>query len=92
MATSRARIHDKILLLVYKVKNGLAALKYLSDLVSDDTTSHRLRSTEKGFLAVPRTNSNTYIEIKQFFAAGPKFWNTLQLDLRAANFFLENIL
>ena len=91
MATSRARIHDKILLLVYKVKNGLA-LKYLSDLVSDDTTSHRLRSTEKGFLAVPRTNSNTYMEIKQFFAAGPKLWNTLPLDLRAANFFLENIL
>ena len=59
MATSRARIQDKILLLVYKVKNGLA-LKYLSDLVSDYLTSHRLRSTEKGFLAVPRTNSNTY--------------------------------
>ena len=56
----------------------------MSDFVSNYTTHHSLRSAGKGFLAIRRTNSETYGD-KAFSVAGPELCNTLPLDLKAAN-------
>ncbi|KAK3730504.1 hypothetical protein QZH41_015707 [Actinostola sp. cb2023] len=79
----RARINYKILLLVFKVRNGLAP-NYLADLLSDYTTGRRLRSTGKELLTIPRTISKSYGD-RTFSVAGPKLWNALPTDLELNN-------
>ena len=65
-----ARISFKILLLTYKILNGLAT-GYLSNLISSyKPNRHNLRSAEKNLLAVPRTRLKTFGD-RSFSVASP---------------------
>ena len=48
---------------------------------SDVPTLLRLRSTTRGNLFIPRTNTKTF-GLRGFAAAGPAFWNTLPDNVR----------
>lgn len=74
------RIIYKILLLTYKVRNGLAP-QYLTCLLNDYSTTRCLRSTTRNLLAVPRTYTKTYGD-RAFSAVAPKLWNTLPAELK----------
>ncbi len=76
------RIDFKVLLLVYKALNGLAPL-YLSDLLLSYEPVRALRSSGSGFLTVPKVRTKTYGEAS-FHYYGPRLWNSLPEDLRAA--------
>ena len=76
-----ARISFKILLLTYKILNGLAP-GYLSDLISPYKPNRRnLRSAEKNLLAVPRTRLKTFGD-RSFSVASPVLWNTVLLAIK----------
>uniref|UniRef100_A0A8C6LI35 Reverse transcriptase domain-containing protein n=1 Tax=Nothobranchius furzeri TaxID=105023 RepID=A0A8C6LI35_NOTFU len=76
------RIHFKILLLVFKMLNGLAP-PYLVSLLQPYTPSRSLRSENFMLLSVPRTCLKTCGD-RAFAAAGPKLWNKLPLSIRAS--------
>ena len=77
------RIDFKILLLVYKALNGLAPV-YLSDLLLSYEPVRALRSSGRGLLVIPKINTKTYGEAS-FNYYGPRLWNSLPEDLRAAS-------
>ena len=76
------RIDFKVLLVVYKCLNGLGP-SYLSDLLLNYEPSRTLRSSGTGLLVVPKVKTKTYGEAS-FHYYGPRLWNSLPEDLRAA--------
>ena len=75
-----ARIDFKILLLVFKVLNGLGPL-YLSELLEPYIPNRNLRSAKKKLLVVPKYNLRTY-EYRAFSHRAPTLWNALPDDIR----------
>ena len=76
------RIDFKILLMVYKARNGLAPA-YLSDCLTEYTPGRRLRSSDANLLVVPTMNRKKHGEAA-FCCYGPKIWNRLPPHLRLA--------
>ena len=76
------RIDFKVLLLVFKSLNGLAPF-YLSNLLLPYEPSRALRSSGSHLLIVPKVRTKTYGEAS-FQYYGPRLWNSLPEDLRAA--------
>ena len=75
-----ARIDFKILLLVFKVLNGLGPL-YLSELLRPHIPDRNLRSSKKKLLIVPKCNLKTYGR-RAFSHRAPTLWNALPDDIR----------
>ena len=73
----RFRINFKVLLLVFRCLNGLGP-SYLSDLLLSYQPSRTLKSSGTGLLTIPRVRSKT------FSYYGPRLWNSLPENLRAA--------
>uniref|UniRef100_A0A669DV26 Reverse transcriptase domain-containing protein n=1 Tax=Oreochromis niloticus TaxID=8128 RepID=A0A669DV26_ORENI len=67
------RIHFKILLLAFKVLNGLAP-SYLSDLLHQYTPQRSLRSSDQSLLAVPMSRLKHRGD-RAFAVVAPKLWN-----------------
>ena len=76
----RLRIDFKILLLTFKVLNGMAP-KYLCDLLKYRETPHSLRSESSMFLVIPRTRTVSYGD-RAFSVGAPVLWNKLPDDIR----------
>ena len=74
------RIDFKILLLTFKVLNGLAP-EYLCELLKYRVTPHSLRSESKKFLVTPKTRTTSYGD-QAFSVAAPVLWNQLPDDIR----------
>ena len=70
-----SRIQFKILLIVFKCLNGLAA-KYLETLLQQYCPRRELRSSGLNLLMVRRANLKGYGD-RAFSIAGPKLWNAL---------------
>ena len=75
-----ARIDFKILLLVFKVLNGLGPL-YLCELLEPYIPNRNLRSSRKKLLMVPKCNLKTY-GYRAFSHRAPTLWNALPDDIR----------
>lgn len=75
-----ARIDFKILLLVFKVLNGLGPL-YLSELLEPYIPNRHLRTSTKKLLIVPKCNLKTY-GYRAFSHRAPTLWNALPDDIR----------
>ena len=75
-----ARIDFKILLLVFKVLNGLGPL-HLSELLRPHIPTRNLRSSKKKLLIVPKCNLKTY-GCRAFSHRAPTLWNALPDDIR----------
>ena len=75
-----ARIDFKILLLVFKVLNGLGPL-YLCELLEPYIPNRNLRSSRKKLLIVPKCNLKTY-GYRAFSHRAPTLWNALPDDIR----------
>ena len=76
------RIKFKILLLCFRIINGLAPA-YLSDLLTPYKQSRTLRSSSKSLLFIPESKLKTYGD-RSFACAAPLLWNNLPLDIRDA--------
>jgi len=74
------RIKFKMLLMTYKILNGLAP-SYLYDLLIPLELPHDLRSIEMGNLKVPRSRTVTYGD-RAFAIAAPQLWNELPVEVR----------
>ena len=74
------RIQFKVLLLVFKVMNGMAP-QYLCDLLVPYLPTRQLRSSDKKLLKVPATRLKTFGD-RAFTSIGPRMWNALPIDLR----------
>ena len=78
----RARIHFKILLLVFKAIHGLAP-PYISDLVTvKPKSSYDLRSNSSLLLEPPKEKMLSTLGARSFYAAAPCLWNSLPAELR----------
>ena len=77
------RIDFKILLITFKALNGFSPA-YITDLLSVYTSARTLRSSDKGFLAVPGARLMTKGE-KAFSVRAPRLWNDLPEDIRSAS-------
>ncbi len=77
----RFRIDFKILLLVFKVLNGLAP-PYLCELLHVHTPVKALRSSSQMALDVPRSR----LKNRAFSVAAPNLWNSLPIQKRTAQF------
>ncbi len=75
-----ARIDFKILLLVFKVLNGLSPL-YLSELLRPYIPNINLRSSKRKLLIVPKCILKTY-GYRAFSHRVPTQWNALPDDIR----------
>ena len=75
-----ARIDFKILLLVFKVLNGLGP-PYLCELLKPYIANRNLRSSKKKLLIVPKCNLKTY-GYRVFSHRAPILWNALPDDIR----------
>ncbi len=73
----------KILLITYKALNGLAP-QYLSELLSQYSHSHPLRSQNSGHLIIPRISKST-AGGRSFSYLAPKLWNNLPNTVREAD-------
>ena len=73
------RIHYKILLLTWKAMHDQAPI-YIKDLLHLHNPSRHLRSSDKNFLSIPKTNSS--FGDRAFYACAPKLWNSLPSNLR----------
>ena len=71
----KARIHFKILLLMFKAVNGLAP-HYLCEMIVGYVPVHALRSADKDLLVVPKARCKTLGD-RAFSVAGPREWNRL---------------
>ena len=81
----RARIHFKILILVFKAIHGLAPL-YISDLISvRPKSSYNLRSNSSLLLEPPKEKMLSMLGARSFYAAAPCLWNSLPAELRDIN-------
>jgi hypothetical protein len=76
----RLRIDFKILLLTFKVLNGMAP-KYLCDLLHFRETPHSLRSESSKVLDTPRTRTVSYGD-RAFSVGAAVLWNKLPEDIR----------
>uniref|UniRef100_A0A8C6Q5K8 Reverse transcriptase domain-containing protein n=1 Tax=Nothobranchius furzeri TaxID=105023 RepID=A0A8C6Q5K8_NOTFU len=76
------RIHFKVLLMVFKCLNGLGP-SYLSQLFLPCEPSQPLRSSGRRLLVIPKVRKHTHGEAS-FQHYGPRLWNELPEDLRAA--------
>ena len=76
----RHRIHFKLIMPTWKALHDVAP-NYLCELLLPYTPKRTLRSTDKLLLTTPRTLSS-YGD-RAFYAAAPKLWNTLPLELRS---------
>jgi len=76
------RIKFKTLVLVYKAMNKQAP-EYLNELINIHVPRRALRSGENNLLSVPFTKSSV-IQNCAFSVAGPRLWNSLPINLRAA--------
>jgi hypothetical protein len=77
------RIDFKILLLKYKVVNGVAPA-YLCELLVPYVPARSLRSSSVILLVVPKTRTTTYGD-RSFSAVAPKLWNGLPDVIRTAD-------
>ncbi len=77
------RIDFKILLITYKVLNGLAP-QYLSELLSHYSPPHPLHSQNSGHLIIPRVSKST-AGGRSFSYLAPKLWNNLPNTVREAD-------
>ena len=71
----------KIVTLVYKCLNNTAP-KYLRELIKIEHAAYRTRSSGALTLSVSRVNNRT--SERAFSVAGPRFWNSLPVTVRAA--------
>ncbi len=76
------RIDFKVLLMVFKCLNGLGP-SYLSELLLPYKPSRTLGSSGSGLLVIPKVRTRTHREAS-FQHYGPRLWNSLPEDLRAA--------
>ena len=76
------RIDFKLLLITYKVLNGLAP-NYLCNLIKPYSSSRSLRSSKKHLLYTPTWKLSSYGR-RSFSAAAPFLWNKLPMDIRTA--------
>ena len=76
------RIKFKILLLCYRIFNGLAP-SYLCDLLTPYKQSRTLRSSSKSLLVIPESRLKTYGD-RSFAYVAPSLWNKLPMDIRDA--------
>jgi hypothetical protein len=76
------RIEFKLLLLTYKILNGLAPA-YLCDLIVRKKLPRELRSSSICDLKVPRSRTTSYGD-RAFSVAAPKLWNALPPEIRDA--------
>ncbi len=74
-----SRIQFKMLLFVFKALNGQAPF-YLTDHLALLSSSRSLRSSDRVFLAVPRSRLKTNGD-RAFSIAVPHLWNQLPLDI-----------
>uniref|UniRef100_A0A4W6D5N5 Reverse transcriptase domain-containing protein n=1 Tax=Lates calcarifer TaxID=8187 RepID=A0A4W6D5N5_LATCA len=72
----------KVLLMTYKILNGLAP-SYLSDLLNPYIPSRALRSQSAGLLSVPRVKKKS-AGCRAFSYRAPFLWNNLPSDIRQA--------
>ena len=78
----RARIHFKILILVFKAIHRLAPL-YISDLISvRPKSSYNLRSNSCLLLEPLKEKMLSTLGARFFYAASPYLWNSLPAELR----------
>src|SRR6218665_698406 len=80
-----ARIHFKIIFLVYKAFLGLAP-SYLCKLIMRPLSAisdHPLRSLDRNDLLVPRSSRTSTSQQCAFASAGPLLWNSLPVKTRA---------
>ena len=78
----KERITYKILLIAFKVVNGLSP-GYLSDIIVVYSPKRCLRSSDLLLLAVPRTYS-TYGD-RAISKSAPVLWNQLTLEIRSSS-------
>ena len=79
------RIDFKILVLTYKVINGLAPF-YLQELISlKEACKYKLRSDCDGLLLNPvKFKTLTTLGDRSFAAAAPQLWNSLPYSIRSS--------
>ena len=77
----KQRIDFKVLLTVYKSRNGLAP-PYIDDMLLDYSQTRCLRSSNQNLLAKPRINRK--IGYGAFSHYGPTLWNLLPSELKTA--------
>ena len=70
----------KVLVLVYKCRNGLGPV-YLTSMLSAYTPVHGLRSASYGLLVEPRSRLKT-VGDRAFSLVGPREWNRLPGEIR----------
>ena len=82
----RERIVFKILLIVFKIKNGLAP-EYLKDLLINYNPARSLRSSNKCLLHAPSSREVSTISYgnRAFSVAAPHLWNQIPLSIRTAD-------
>uniref|UniRef100_UPI003AB0FBBA 1-phosphatidylinositol 4,5-bisphosphate phosphodiesterase beta-1-like n=1 Tax=Centroberyx gerrardi TaxID=166262 RepID=UPI003AB0FBBA len=76
------RVDYKVLLLTYKCINRHAP-PYLQELITPQTSTRTLRSTNSLLLRAPSTKLRT-VGDRTFCSAAPRLWNSLPNHLRAA--------
>ncbi len=78
------RIQFKLLVLVYKAHNSLSP-QYLVELVQPYVPARTLRSRNDNLLVLPKYKLST-VSGRAFCIIGPKLWNKLPHNVRAASF------
>ena len=76
-----SRINYKILLLTHKCIHGHAPT-YLQELITLQSTTRTLRSTNTLLLQIPSTRLSTMGD-RAFRSAAPHLWNSLPIQMRA---------
>ena len=74
------RIEYKILLLCFKILNGLAP-RYMEEILAVYVPKRTLRSSAMGLLIVPKMNYKKY-GYRSFSFCAPHLWNSLPMQLR----------
>ena len=77
----KSRVHFKVVLLMFKVHNGMAP-QYLSDLVTPYTPARSLRSSNQHMYVEISTSLKTGGD-RAFSKSGPVLWNRLLMSMRS---------
>ncbi len=77
------RVDFKMLLLVYKSRNGLAPT-YLCELLTEYQPIRSLRSSNQDLLSTPKSRLKCRGD-RAFSIAPPRLWNALPLSIRQAS-------
>lgn len=75
------RIVFKLLLVVYKVINGLRS-QHLADLLHHPKSSRNLRSNSRDLLMRPKSRTKTCEDSGPFAVCAPRIWNSCPLNIR----------